>query len=106
MGLFLLTGSRQFGLLSGVTQSSAGRTTFVDLLPFSIPELERAGVWPGSLEQMLFTGGYPLLYDRRPRPRDWLSAYVAAYVERDVWQLRAQEPVDPQLPDILIVVEI
>ncbi len=87
MGLFLLTGSQQFGLLSGVTQSLAGRTAFVELLPFSIPELERAGVRPESLDQMLFTGGYPPLYDRRLRPRDWLSAYVAAYVERDVRQL-------------------
>ena len=87
MGLFLLTGSQQFGLLSGVTQSLAGRTAFVELLPFSIPELEQAGVRPASLDEMLFTGGYPPLYDRGLRPRDWLSAYVMAYVERDVRQL-------------------
>ena len=87
MGLFLLTGSQQFGLLSGVTQSLAGRTAFVELLPFSIPELEQAGVRPASLDEMLFTGGYPPLYDRSLQPRDWLSAYVMAYVERDVRQL-------------------
>ena len=87
MGLFLLTGSQQFGLLSGLTQSLAGRTAFVELLPFSIPELEQAGVRPASLDEMLFTGGYPPLYDRGLRPRDWLSAYVMAYVERDVRQL-------------------
>ncbi len=87
MGLFLLTGSQQFGLLSGVTQSLAGRTAFVELLPFSIPELEQAGVRPASLDEMLFTGGYPPLYDRGLRPRDWLSAYVMAYVERDVRRL-------------------
>ena len=87
MGLFLLTGSQQFGLLSGVTQSLAGRTAFVELLPFSIPELEQAGVRPVSLDEMLFTGGYLPLYDRGLRPRDWLSAYVMAYVERDVRQL-------------------
>ncbi len=39
MGLFLLTGSQQFGLMSGITQSLAGRTAFVELLPFSVPEL-------------------------------------------------------------------
>ncbi len=33
MGLFILTGSQQFGLLSGITQSLAGRTAFVELLP-------------------------------------------------------------------------
>jgi len=41
MGLFILTGSQQFGLLSGVTQSLAGRTAFVELLPFSLGELEQ-----------------------------------------------------------------
>lgn len=86
MGLFLLTGSQQFGLLSGVTQSLAGRTAFVELLPFSIHELDRAGVRPSSLDEMLFTGGYPPLYDRSLGPRAWLSAYVTAYVERDVRQ--------------------
>ncbi len=86
MGLFLLTGSQQFGLLSGVTQSLAGRTAFVELLPFSIHELDRVGVRPSSLDEMLFTGGYPPLYDRGIGPRAWLSAYVTAYVERDVRQ--------------------
>ena len=36
MGLFLLTGSQQFGLMSGITQSLAGRTAFVELLPFPL----------------------------------------------------------------------
>jgi hypothetical protein len=87
MGLFLLTGSQQFGLMSGITQSLAGRTAFIELLPFSIPELDRAGVRPTSLDAMLFTGGYPPLYDRGLSPRTWLPAYVTAYVERDVRQL-------------------
>ncbi|MBW1903467.1 MAG: ATP-binding protein [Deltaproteobacteria bacterium] len=87
MGLFLLTGSQQFGLMSGITQSLAGRTAFIELLPFSIHELDRAGVRPSSLDAMLFTGGYPPLYDRGLSPRTWLSAYVTAYVERDVRQL-------------------
>jgi uncharacterized protein len=42
-GLFVLTGSQQFGLMSGITQSLAGRTAFVELLPFSVPELSLAG---------------------------------------------------------------
>ena len=87
MGLFLLTGSQQFGLMSGITQSLAGRTAFIELLPFSIHELEQAGVTPSSLDKMLFTGGYPPLYARGLSPRTWLSAYVTAYVERDVRQI-------------------
>jgi predicted AAA+ superfamily ATPase len=87
MGLFVLTGSQQFGLISGVAQSLAGRTAFIELLPFSAHELEPSGVGPLSLDAMLFTGGYPALYDRRLLPRDWFPAYVTAYVERDVRQL-------------------
>ena len=36
---------------------------------------------------MLFTGGYPALYDRQLSPSQWFPAYVTAYVERDVRQL-------------------
>jgi len=87
MGLFLLTGSQQFGLLSGITQSLAGRTAFIQLLPFSIDELTKAGVAPKSLDEILFNGGYPALYDRQLQPKHWFPAYVTAYVERDVRQL-------------------
>lgn len=87
MGLFLLTGSQQFGLMSGVTQSLAGRTAFIELLPFSLHELKSVGAGPVSLDAMLFTGGYPPLYDRPLLPRAWFPAYVTAYVERDVRQL-------------------
>ena len=87
MGRFLLTGSQQFGLMSGISQSLAGRTAFVELMPFSVQELQVAGKMPASLEEMLFKGGYPPIYDRDLAPRIWLSAYVTAYVERDVRQL-------------------
>ena len=87
MGLFLLTGSQQFGLISRVTQSLAGRTAFVELMPFSIRELERHGLMPSQVDQMLFMGGYPALYSRDISPREWFPSYVAAYVERDVRQV-------------------
>ena len=87
MGRFLLTGSQQFGLMSGISQSLAGRTAFIELMPFSVQELQVAGKMPVSLEEMLFKGGYPPIYDRDLAPRIWLSAYVTAYVERDVRQL-------------------
>ena len=92
MGLFILTGSQQFGLLSGVTQSLAGRTAFLELLPFSLHELAQAGKAPSDIDRMLFTGGYPPLYDRDVAVRAWFSAYVTAYIERDVRQvLKIQE---------------
>ncbi|CAG0946589.1 hypothetical protein ANRL1_03122 [Anaerolineae bacterium] len=92
MGLFILTGSQQFGLMSGITQSLAGRTAFVELLPFSIPELDRAGRLPADTDTMLLTGCYPPLYDREVPPSAWFAAYVTAYVERDVrQQLKIQD---------------
>lgn len=87
MGLFLLIGSQQFGLLSGVVQSLAGRTAFVELLPLSVAELRAAGLLPESLDHALLKGGYPALFSRRLTPRTWFAAYVAAYVERDVRQM-------------------
>ncbi|MBI5632995.1 MAG: ATP-binding protein [Nitrospirae bacterium] len=92
MGLFILTGSQQFGLLSGITQSLAGRTAFMELLPFSLGELEQAGKLPQTLDDMLIKGCYPPLYDRDIPIRSWFGAYVTAYIERDVRQvLKVQE---------------
>lgn len=87
MGLYILTGSQQFGLMSGITQSLAGRTAFIELLPFSVSELSRAGKLPAATDSMLITGCYPPLYDREVPPSAWFGAYVTAYIERDVRQL-------------------
>ena len=79
--------------MSKVAQSLAGRTAFIELLPLSIDELTRAKIPPKSLDEMLFNGGYPALYDRQLSPGQWFPAYVAAYVERDVRQLiKVQDP--------------
>ncbi len=87
MGLFILTGSQQFGLMSGITQSLAGRSAFVELLPFSVSELSNSSKLPAAINSMLLTGCYPPLYDRDVPPAAWFSAYVTTYIERDVRQL-------------------
>lgn len=89
MGEFVLTGSQQFGLLSGITQTLAGRVGLVQLLPFSIAELSAAGKLPGDLDKLLLQGGYPPLYDRKIAPADWFPNYVNTYIERDVRQVLA-----------------
>ncbi|MBV5328478.1 MAG: ATP-binding protein [Chlorobium sp.] len=86
-GLFVLTGSQQFGLFSGISQSLAGRVGLVQLLPFSLRELSEAGLLSGNLDDLLYQGCYPPLYDRTLNPGDWFAGYVATYVERDVRQL-------------------
>jgi predicted AAA+ superfamily ATPase len=88
-GSFVLTGSQQFGLLSGISQTLAGRAGLVQLLPFSMGELQSAGRLPSSLDELMFRGSYPPLYDRELAPPDWHGNYVSSYVERDVRQLIA-----------------
>ena len=94
MGLFILTGSQQFGLISEITQSLAGRTAFVELLPFSLSELRQAGKLPNEVDQMLQVGCYPPIHDREVAPRAWLTAYVTAYIERDVRQITQVQELD------------
>ncbi len=89
MGDFILTGSQQFHLFSGITQSLAGRVGRVELLPLSSAELQNSSAPPGTLEQTLWQGGYPPLHSRSVLPGDWFANYVATYVERDVRQLLA-----------------
>lgn len=86
-GMFVLTGSQQFGLHAKITQSLAGRVGFVQLLPFALQELQTALIAPGSIEQLLFKGFYPPVYDRNIPPRTWYGDYVMTYIERDVRQL-------------------
>jgi uncharacterized protein len=88
MGDFVLTGSAQFDLLAGISQSLAGRVGRVELLPLSGAELGSQYL-PDTLDSLLLTGGYPALYDRTLTPNDWFPNYVATYVERDVRQLLA-----------------
>ena len=87
MGLYILTGSQQFGLLSKITQSLAGRTAFLELLPFSLPELKKTDLMPTQADTILYKGSYPPIYDRDIPPNIWFSAYTTTYVERDVWQM-------------------
>lgn len=87
MGRFILTGSQQFGLVEAITQSLAGRVAMLELLPFSLPELQAAGRAPASLDALLAHGLFPPIHDRPVEPSAWLKNYVATYVERDVRQV-------------------
>lgn len=87
MGQFILTGSQQFGLMSNITQTLAGRVGLVQVLPFSLSELQHAGIVITQLDKLLCRGLYPPLYDRDLEPAHWFSNYVMTYVERDVRQL-------------------
>jgi len=89
MGAFVLTGSQQFGLMAGITQTLAGRVGSVQLLPFGVYELTGARVAVDNLDRLLVQGLYPAVHDRPVTPDRGYSDYVATYVERDVRQISA-----------------
>lgn len=83
-GRWILTGSQNLSLLESVSQTLAGRTAVLNLLPLSWSEVLRFDRRPVTVEEAVFTGGYPAILDRGIDPSEWLGAYVATYVERDV----------------------
>jgi len=86
-GRFILTGSANFALLQSVTQSLAGRTALLTLLPLAWDELQRFSQPPATLDQALWRGTYPALFDRGLEPQEWYPSYAGTYVERDVRQI-------------------
>lgn len=90
-GRFILTGSQQFELMTQVTQSLAGRTAVLRLLPFTLAEAARfkgSSAQPDLASTML-TGFYPRIHDKNLNPSQALADYFATYVERDLRQLAA-----------------
>jgi predicted AAA+ superfamily ATPase len=90
-GRFVLTGSHQLQVSAQVTQSLAGRTAVLELLPLSLSELAKASdlptVEPADANVLMLQGGYPRIHAQGMPPEVMLSDYFATYVERDVRQL-------------------
>lgn len=80
---YILTGSQQILLMEKVTQSLAGRTVIIKLLPFSQRETRQKNQ-SQSLDDLIYTGGYPRIFDKNINPTQWLQQYHQTYVERDV----------------------
>jgi predicted AAA+ superfamily ATPase len=82
-GKFILTGSSQFSMIKGITETLAGRVGNISLLPFQyleIPDEEKAG-------QILF-GSYPEIVLRKyDGAFEWYESYIQNYIERDVRNL-------------------
>ncbi|MBU0480464.1 MAG: ATP-binding protein [Proteobacteria bacterium] len=82
-GQFILTGSQNFELMNTVSQSLAGRTALVRLLPFSLAEIASLQEID-SIDKLLYQGFYPRIYDKKLNPTEALSFYFSTYVERDL----------------------
>lgn len=84
--LFVLTGSEQFRLSNAISQSLAGRTALLRLLPFSLAERQQTGA-SVEVDDILFSGFYPRIHDQGLDPHQALGDYFETYVERDVRQI-------------------
>lgn len=84
-GNFVLTGSQQFELLNKVTQSLAGRTALIKLLPFSLDELKSYSD-KSILEykKLCYKGFYPRIYNDNVDPYEAISFYINTYLEKDL----------------------
>ena len=104
-GRFIVTGSQNILLMKSVSQTLAGRTALLLLLPFSLAELYGFGALdpreldrhaavlePGVAKRLsdadpwatLLAGFYPPVHDRGLSPREWMADYFRTYVERDL----------------------
>lgn len=104
-GQFILTGSQNLLLMQQVTESLAGRTAILKLLPLSNWELmgmpTRSLPWekdssnplpdrsPQELWDQILRGFYPEIANDLSRDiRLWQASYVQTYLERDLRNLR------------------
>ena len=88
-GQYLITGSQQISLKSSITQSLAGRTAIVQMLPLSISELYSANI-KLDRDSQLVSGFMPFLYaESGHSPFEYYKNYVNTYLERDIVQIAA-----------------
>jgi predicted AAA+ superfamily ATPase len=98
-GRFVLTGSQNLFLMEGVSQTLAGRTTILHLLPLTVSELfSRPPLDPfrideplndsdppdAALWRLIWSGFYPRIHDARLEADRWLADYQRTYVSRDL----------------------
>lgn len=82
-GMFVLTGSHQPGLHQSVSQSLAGRTAVMTLLPLSLTELRNyRNDWEPF--DLIVKGAYPRLHEEGLQPSRFFNGYTQTYIERDV----------------------
>lgn len=87
-GMYLLAGSHNFLMMQTIGQSLAGRTAILKLLPLSHREMKSGNVLPDNVDEEIFMGAYPRLYDKNIFPTDFYPYYIQTYVERDVRLLK------------------
>ena len=98
-GRYILTGSQNLLMMEKISQTLAGRTAILRLLPLTLTELTgRKPLDPGRLDSpprraippkldpwpTIWAGFYPRIHDQKLPPERWLADYFRTYVERDL----------------------
>ena len=83
---FILTGSSNFSLLQNITQSLAGRTAILTLLPLSLHELGNQ-IKEVSTDTLILNGCYPAVWAKEVPPGTLYQNYYTTYIERDIRQI-------------------
>lgn len=87
-GQYILTGSQQFEVMNTISQSLAGRTALLKLLPLSLSELCSLTI-PANINNAILNGFYPRIHDLKLNPTQVMGDYFETYIERDLRQLMA-----------------
>jgi len=85
-GMYLLSGSQNFLLMEKISQSLAGRSAILTLLPFSFRELTEKNTGEDTNE-IILRGFFPRLFQTVTDVSLFYNSYLNTYVERDVRQL-------------------
>lgn len=103
-GLYILTGSEAYKLLSGITESMRGRVSFIHMSPLSLSEIKEREEKPFKVDikenakrasslklqtldiyDYIVRGFYPELYDnKRLNPSIFYADYLESYLAKDV----------------------
>lgn len=92
-GLFILTGSQQFNLMKGLSETLAGRAVILNLLGFSRKERLtitslKSKISDDPLKDFIYTslrGSFPeMVVYKNKDIKAWYASYIQTYMERDV----------------------
>ena len=106
-GMYVLTGSQAYNLISGVSESMAGRVSIIEMSPLSLREIRNKAEKPfiidpvmcsekaidnkvdvSEIYDLIVKGFYPEIYDNKELDIEtFYSDYVRTYIERDVSQI-------------------
>lgn len=79
-GKFVLTGSNQFSLMAGITESLAGRIGMLSLLPYQYTEVPKK-----FRAESVYRGSYPELLEKKyALSEDWYASYLETYLNKDL----------------------